>query len=167
MLLKQSLNPAPWVSISSLLFHLNSMYCIGTTLLSGFIYFGNKYASRILYSNLKTVTEVMEQLYNICIQKIYRKCTLKRKIFSHMKCPVYVCLWIRSGDSEWHEGHAGGASEGERETAGQEGAIQRTAAVCFYCHSSDLIFLFLLRNRRTENIALYNLLLMLLSFIAN
>ena len=39
---------------------------------------------------------------------------------------------IRSGDTEWYEGEAGGAGEGERETAGQEGAVQRTYAVSYY-----------------------------------
>lgn len=39
----------------------------------------------------------------------------------------HVCT--RSGDAEWHEGQAGGSGEGERETAGQEGAVQGAPAV--------------------------------------
>lgn len=42
---------------------------------------------------------------------------------------LFVSLSIRSGDSEWHEGQAGGAGEGEGETAGQEGAVQGAPAV--------------------------------------
>ncbi len=45
---------------------------------------------------------------------------------------------IRSGDTEWYEGQAGGAGQGEREAASQEGAVQRTPAVSCYSLSGSL-----------------------------
>lgn len=61
-----------------------------------------------------------------------------------MREDIFGSLFVlfRSGDTEWHEGQAGSAGEGERETAGQEGAVQGTPAVssvgsCSYrAHSS-------------------------------
>ena len=43
---------------------------------------------------------------------------------------LYVVL-LRSGDVERHEGQTGGPGEGEREAAGQEGAIQGASAVSY------------------------------------